>query len=293
MPKSKKTLDTLVTDIYNKIGVLADGKHIDLDPETIDQFGESMKEILYKWSHPEPRGKATLRMSNIGRKSRQLWFDMKSEDTAEKMPPSLFIKFLYGHLLEEIVLFLIKLSGHKVTSEQKEVKVSGIKGHMDCVIDGEVVDIKTASGYAFKKFRDGTLAENDMFGYMAQLAGYEAAEGTDKGGFLALNKESGELALYRPDNFDKPNIKKKITDIKKAVKLATPPDLCYNPVPDGKSGNMQLPRECVYCRHKFECHKDANEGKGLRVFKYSNGLRYLTQTPKPPKVIEVTQAFRS
>ena len=289
MTKSKKTLDTLVEDIYNKIGVLADGEHIDLDPETIDQFGESMKEILYKWSHPEPRSGATLRMSNIGKKPRQLWFDMKSEDTAEKMPPSLFIKFLYGHLLEEIVLFLIKLSGHKVTSEQKEIKVSGIKGHMDCVIDGEVVDIKTASGFAFKKFRDGTLAENDMFGYMAQLAGYEAAEGTDNGGFLALNKESGELALYRPDNFDKPNIKKKITDIKKAVKLAKPPALCYSPVPDGKSGNMQLPRECVYCRHKFECHKDSNEGKGLRVFKYSNGLRYLTQTPKPPKVIEVTQ----
>ena len=289
MTKSKKTLDTLVEDIYNKIGVLADGEHIDLDPETIDQFGESMKEILYKWSHPEPRGDATLRMSNIGRKSRQLWFDMKSEGTPERMPPSLFIKFLYGHLLEEIVIFLIKLSGHTVTDEQKEIKVSGIKGHMDCVIDGEVVDIKTASGFAFKKFKDGTLAENDMFGYMAQLAGYEQAQGTDKGGFLALNKESGELALYRPDNFDKPNIKKKITDIKKAVRLATPPDLCYNPVPDGKSGNMQLPRECVYCRHKFECHKDSNEGKGLRVFKYSNGLKYLTQTPKPPKVIEVTQ----
>tara|TARA_R100000742_G_C4276824_1_gene98176 strand:+ start:1219 stop:2091 length:873 start_codon:yes stop_codon:yes gene_type:complete len=289
MTKSKKTLDTLVEDIYNKIGVLADGEHIDLDPETIDQFGESMKDILYKWSHPEPRGDATLRMSNIGRKSRQLWFDMKSEGTPERMPPSLFIKFLYGHLLEEIVIFLIKLSGHKVTSEQKEIKVSGIKGHMDCVIDGEVVDIKTASGFAFKKFKDGTLAENDMFGYMAQLAGYEAAEGTDKGGFLALNKESGELALYRPDNFDKPNIKKKITDIKKAVKLKKPPALCYSPIPDGKSGNMQLPRECVYCRHKFECHKDSNEGKGLRVFKYSNGLRYLTQTPNPPKVIEVTQ----
>jgi hypothetical protein len=289
MSNKVKTLDTLVEDIYNKIGVLADGEHIDLDPETIDQFGESMKEILYKWSHPEPRGDATLRMSNIGRKSRQLWFDMKSEGTPERMPPSLFIKFLYGHLLEEIVIFLIKLSGHTVTDEQKEIKVSGIKGHMDCVIDGEVVDIKTASGFAFKKFKDGTLAENDMFGYMAQLAGYEQAQGTDKGGFLALNKESGELALYRPDNFDKPNIKKKITDIKKAVRLATPPDLCYNPVPDGKSGNMQLPRECVYCRHKFECHKDSNEGKGLRVFKYSNGLKYLTQTPKPPKVIEVTQ----
>ena len=284
-----KTLDTLVEDIYNKIGVLADGEHIDLDPDSIEQFGESMKEILYKWSHPEPRGDATLRMSNIGRKSRQLWFDMKSEGTPERMPPSLFIKFLYGHLLEEIVIFLIKLSGHDVTDEQKEIKVSGIKGHMDCVIDGEVVDIKTASGYAFKKFKDGTLAENDMFGYMAQLAGYEQAQGTDKGGFLALNKESGELAMFRPDDFDKPNIKKKITDIKKAVKLKTPPDKCYSPIPDGKSGNMQLPKGCVYCRYKFECHKDANEGKGLRVFKYSNGLRYLTQTPKAPNVIEVTQ----
>jgi len=228
-------------------------------------------------------------MSNIGRKSRQLWFDMKSEGTPERMPPSLFIKFLYGHLLEEIVIFLIKLSGHTVTDEQKEITVSGIKGHMDCVIDGEVVDIKTASGYAFKKFKDGTLAENDMFGYMAQLAGYEEAQGTSNGGFLALNKESGELALYRPDEFDKPNIKSKIKDIKAAIKLDKPPSLCYNPIPDGKSGNMQLARECVYCRHKFECHKDSNEGKGLRVFKYSNGLRYLTQTPKPPKVIEVTQ----
>ncbi len=289
MAKSKKTIDTLVEDIYNKIGVLADGEHIDLDEDTIEQFGESMKEILYNWSHPEPRGKSTLRMSNIGKKERQLWFDMKTEGTPERMPPSLFIKFLYGHLLEEIVLFLIKLSGHTVTSEQKEVTVSGIKGHMDCVIDGEVVDIKTASGFAFKKFRDGTLAENDIFGYMAQLAGYEAAEGTSNGGFLALNKESGELALYKPDNFDKPNIKKKIRDVKAAVKLDKPPNLCYNPIPDGKSGNMQLPRECVYCRHKFECHKDSNEGKGLRVFKYSNGLRYLTQVPKVPNVIEVTQ----
>ena len=289
MTKNKKTLDTLVEDIYNKIGVLADNKHIDLDEDTIEQFGESMKQILYDWSHPTPRGKPALRMSNIGRKERQLWYDMKSEGTPERMPPSLFIKFLYGHLLEEIVLFLVKLSGHEVTSEQKEITVSGIKGHMDCVIDGEVVDVKTASGFAFKKFTDGTLAEQDAFGYMAQLAGYEEAEGTNNGGFLALNKESGELAMFRPDDFDKPNIKKKISSVKKAVKLKTPPERCYNPIPDGKSGNMQLPKGCVYCRHKFECHKDANEGKGLRVFKYSNGNRYLTQVPKVPNVIEVTQ----
>jgi hypothetical protein len=292
MKKKTKTLDTLVQDIYNKIGVLGKGEHIDLDKDTIEQFGESMKEILYNWSHPEPRGNEKLRMSNIGRKSRQLWFDIRAEDTqSENIPAHVFIKFLYGHLLEEIVLFLIRLSGHSVTNEQKEVTVNGIKGHMDCVIDGEVVDIKTASSYAFKKFKDGTLAEQDTFGYLAQLAGYEAAEGTNNGGFLALNKESGELTLYRPDAFDKPNIKKRITDIKKQVKLATPPELCYNPIPEGKAGNMKLPRECTYCRHKFECHKDSNDGQGLRVFKYSDGLRYFTQTPNVPKVIEVTDEW--
>ena len=49
---------------------------------------------------------------------------------------------MYGHILEQMVLFFVKLSGHEVTHEQKSVKVSGISGHMDCVIDGEVIDVK-------------------------------------------------------------------------------------------------------------------------------------------------------
>jgi hypothetical protein len=294
MKKNNKSLDTLVPDIYNKLSALGRGEHLELDEKTIDDFGEAMKKILYEWSHPKPRGKPSLRMSNVGKPTRQLWYDINSdEDNQEELSPSTFIKFLYGHLLEEIVLFLVKLSGHEVTHEQKEIKVSGITGHMDCVIDGEVIDVKTASSYAFKKFKNGTLAEDDPFGYMAQLAGYEKAEGTTKGGFLALNKESGELALFKPDNFDKPNITKRIRDLKAALKLDSPPGLCYTPEPDGKSGNMKLPRGCSWCRHKFICHEDANEGKGLRVFKYSNGYRYLTQTPKPPNVIEVTDEWQT
>ena len=31
-----------------------------------------------------------------------------------------------------------------------------------------------------------------------------------KGGFLVLNKESGELTLFKPEELDKPNIKEKI-----------------------------------------------------------------------------------
>ena len=42
--KNKKTLDTLVEDIYNKLSALGKGEHLDIDEETIEQFGESMKE---------------------------------------------------------------------------------------------------------------------------------------------------------------------------------------------------------------------------------------------------------
>ena len=249
-----------------------------------------MKEALRQWSTPRERDKETLRMSNIGRPLRQLWYDLKSDgENTQEIPPHTFIKFLYGHLLEEVVLFLVKLAGHKVTDEQKEVKVSGIYGHMDCKIDGEVIDIKTASSYAFRKFKNDTLKDDDTFGYLSQLSGYETAEKTKEGGFLVLNKESGELTLHRPSFFDKPNIKTKIREVKKAIKLDKPPKLCYTPIPEGKAGNMKLPRGCFYCRHKNECHKDANDGKGLRVFKYSKGLMYLTKVEKEPNVLEITR----
>ena len=200
----------------------------------------------------------------------------------------MFIKFLYGHILEEVLLLLVKLSGHKVEGEQKEVSVDGVVGHMDCIIDGEVVDIKTASGFAFRKFKNGTLREDDPFGYLSQLSGYEEAEQKKNGGFLALNKETGELALYCPDELDKPNIRQRIKTIKDSLTIDSPPDKCYTSVTDGKSGNMKLPTGCVYCRHKNTCHQDANEGKGLRVFKYSNKLVYFTKVAKEPRVEEIT-----
>jgi len=285
-----KKLDTLVEDIYDKLSILGDGESLDVSEEVLDEFGNSMKEALRHWANPTPRDTETLRMSNIGKPLRQLWYDLKSEgEETQPLEPHLFIRFLYGHILEEVMLFLVKLAGHKVTDEQKEVKVSGVHGHMDCKIDGEVIDIKTASSFAFRKFKNGTLAEDDPFGYLAQLSAYETAEKTKAGGFLVLNKESGEITLHRPSFIDKPHARNKIREVKKAIKLDNPPELCYNPVPEGKAGNMKLPRGCTYCRHKNECHKDANDGKGLRVFKYSKGLMYLTKVEKEPNVLEITR----
>ena len=222
-------------------------------------------------------------MSNIGRPARQLWFESRSEDKKTFSAPTL-IKFLYGHVLEELVVLLVKLSGHSITDQQKEVSVDGIIGHIDCKIDGEVVDIKTASNFAFKKFREGTLQNDDPFGYMAQLAGYEAAEGTSDGGFLAINKESGELTLYRPGPFSKPNITARISSIKDYLKVDELPPRCYPDVPEGKSGNRRLGTSCSYCPYKYDCWSDANHGNGLIAYKYASGIKYFTRIVKEPQV---------
>ena len=83
-----------------------------------------------------------------------------------------------------------------VEGEQKEVyraKVSD--GHMDARIDGRLIDVKSTSSYSFKKFKDGTLAEDDPFGYVAQLKAYAHSEGDDKYGWLAIDKQNGHLCL--------------------------------------------------------------------------------------------------
>ena len=275
-------LSTLIDDIYSSLSRLEIGEDLNLSNDVIEEFGEKVKDAIRSWSSPRKQTSG-LRMSNIGRPARQLWFESRSEEKKTFSAPTL-IKFLYGHILEELVVLLVKLSGHSITDQQKEVIVDDIVGHIDCKIDGEVVDIKTASNFAFKKFKEGTLQDDDPFGYMAQLAGYEAAEGTSDGGFLAINKESGELTLYRPGPFSKPNITARISSIKHYLKLDELPPRCYPDVPEGKSGNRRLGTSCSYCPYKHDCWSDANHGNGLIAYKYASGIKYFTRVAKEPQV---------
>ena len=283
-----KTLDTLIQDIYSSLEGLSSGEALNISEEELDLTLSRMKESILAWSQPrEAENGFRLRMSNIGRPLRQLWYESKNTSDPHVVSGSTQIKFLYGHILEEIVLMLVRMAGHEVTSEQKEINVSGITGHMDCKIDGQVVDVKTASKFSFNKFKDGSLVNNDPFGYLAQLSGYETAEETNEGGFLVINKESGELCLFRPDDLEKPNVKEKIEKVKAAITVDTPPNRCYAPIPEGKKGNMKLPSGCAYCPYKFECYSDANDGDGLRAFKYSNGPVYFTEVVVEPRVEEI------
>jgi hypothetical protein len=285
-----KTTKTLVDDIYHMIDTKEIAEGVDVE-SVIEAFGENVKDILRTNITESVFDRRKLRMSNIGKKDRQLWYSYNGYEGEELMPHTR-IKFLYGHLIEEMILALTKLSGHEVTAEQKPVEVDGIKGSMDCKIDGVLTDVKSASPYGFKKFKDGTLIDDDPFGYIDQIKGYAAAEKTTDVGWLVMDKTNGHLTYLQYDMADESqwywtklnffSIQERIANIKAAVKSDVPPKRCYTTVPDGKSGNQKLAIGCSYCAYKSSCW-----GKQLRTFIYSTGPKYLTEVVKEPRVQEI------
>jgi len=282
-----KTVDTLVKDIYDLFSldpIKMDEQEVD---KHIDTFGEMLKVHIKAFMYEEPRTRGNLRLSAIGKPDRQLWYDVNSKKEIEDLAPSTRIKFLYGYILEELLLLCASIAGHKVTDQQKEVSVEGVLGHQDAMIDDVLVDCKSASGFSFKKFKDNKLLEDDPFGYIGQISAYAQANGVNEAAFLVIDKSSGEICLTPVHQMEMDNAKNRVKHLKGMVVNDHVPDRCYAPVPDGESGNLKLAIGCIYCNHKRECWSDANQGKGIRAFKYSRGRNYLVQVSKEPKVEEV------
>tara|TARA_R100000093_G_scaffold621_6_gene1867 strand:- start:584 stop:1435 length:852 start_codon:yes stop_codon:yes gene_type:complete len=280
-----KKINTLIKDVNKIFSDIGAGKPIKLPEQRVDVLVNNLKEVLYQWATPREKS-VGLRMSNVGRPNRQLWYDIKSNKNQEELSPAVVFRFLYGHIVEELLLFFVELAGHKVEHAQAEVKVLGLKGHVDCIIDDVVIDIKSASDYSFRKFKDGRLSEDDPFGYLAQLAAYEYGFNKSGGGFLVANKSSGEICLYLPDELEVPNIESRLETVRAELKEDVPPiERCYPIIAKGKSGNMGLHNSCKWCRHKVQCNSK------MRVFKYSNTLEYLTHVEVLPSVEEITEEF--
>ena len=282
-----KTIDTLIEDIYS---VLDDGIDVlENNRVAFARTGEGIRLSILNMLLPELRNRSLkLRMSNLGKPLRQLWYQLKGYE-GEPLPPHVRLKFLIGNIVEEVVVLLAALAGHEVKGQQDVLEITGVQGHRDVIIDGYTVDVKSTSPFGFTKFEDGSLVFDDPFGYIPQLAAYTRADKTvkqDAAYNLAVHKVLGTLALYRSEEDEWPDIPEKITQIRAALEIDTPPDRCYEPVPDGKSGNMKLGVGCSYCEFKRECWKDSNAGKGLRTFIYSVGPRFLTNVERLPNVYE-------
>jgi len=246
-----KQIDTLVRDVYE---LLEKGSK-NPSQEYLFGMGSAIVEAVRRqlWMSTSDR-KSSLRMSNLGKPcTRALWYDIKGTHEAEPLSPQTKLKFMVGDVVEAVILYLVKEAGHTVEDQQKEVQIDGIKGHIDARIDGVLTDVKSSSSYGMKKFKNGTLPDDDPFGYISQISGYANAMGDDRGTFLAFDKSNGELATYTHTDLE--DTQKRIRVVRMALGHDVPPERPFESVLDRASKRQKLALNCSYCSHKKECWK--------------------------------------
>lgn len=286
---TEKNINTLVDDIY-KVIEGAGGWDAAVQEFFLKDVGSA---VWNKLGPDQEERKPTLRLSGMGTScTRKLWYQINTPDDNETFTGSTLFKFLYGDVLESLILSLAIAAGHDVKGMQDTLSVAGIKGHRDAVIDGITVDVKSASPYSFKKFKQGNLREDDPFGYISQLSSYVYAGRTQTdveshpslGAFLVVDKVSGEICLDVYDFGHEINTKEDDFEVIKSQVNNTEelPERGHEDIPDGKSGNMKLCTQCSYCVFKDKCWP------GLRTFLYSGKPRFLTEVVREPNVKEVT-----
>ena len=239
-----KKIENLVRDIYKAI----EGKG-GWNAAISESFGISLAHTAdSRFSKPQkPRG--YLSLSSVGTPcQRKLWYKINKPKLGEPLKPNSLLKFFYGDMIEELILHLAVASGHRVEGMQDSLDVHGVKGHRDAVIDGMTIDVKSCSSYAFKKFKEGRLRDDDPFGYISQLSSYVYAGKDDplvtdkkQGAFLAVDKQNGHICL---DVYDfSEELKTKEKEIKNIVKMVEGklPRKKLDPIPQSKtSDNKKL-----------------------------------------------------
>lgn len=280
-------ISTLIKDIYDIIG-RKDGWFSD---ELASEFGVDISKRLQQQLGIS-KGPPRLRLSQMGpRCPHALWHAIRKPEQAEALPPWAEIKYTYGHILEALVIALTKAAGHSVEGEQDAVELDGVVGHRDCIIDGCLVDVKSASSRAFSKFRDKSIKESDTFGYLEQLDGYLVGSHSDpllkvkdKGYLLAIDKTLGHMVLYE-HRLREDAIRQRVKYYKQIVGQDTPPACECRTVPEGKSGNYKLDVRAGYDDQKYSCFPH------LRTFLYAAGPMYLTKVVRRPSldIVEVNK----
>ena len=241
---------------------------VKISDKLVEEFGEACKESLRKQFSEERREKFQVRMSNVGRPLRQLQMEAQNVK-GEGQPYNVKMRNTFGDLIEALAMFVLKSSGVEIEDEQKKVKYkfndSEIEGRLDVKIDQKVWDIKSASPYSFeKKFGEAggfeEIAKEDAFGYIPQGYLYSESEKVPFGGWIVINKSTGEWLVcevpladdqYKKDALELAN---KNT---KAIKSKIPFKRCYNDIEETfrtkKTGNKVLGTVCSFCPYKLPC----------------------------------------
>jgi len=259
-------------DILEKVRMFLEAASkdaVEVPDELIEEFGKACADSFRKQFTDQRNKEFGLRASNIGRPLCQLQME-KQGTKGEGQPYNAKMRNLFGDLIEQLAIIVMKSAGVNIESEQTRIKFRAtdnteINGALDVEIDGKVWDIKSASPWSFThKFGENggfnEVATNDVFGYTTQ--GYVYAEGRSKpfGGWIVINKSTGEWVVTETPLADDEYKDKALTVAKenaKAIEENKKFERCYEDEEEyfrkQKTGNRVLSNTCGFCPYKFPC----------------------------------------
>ena len=263
-----------MSSILNRVQLFlteANKASVPISSTIIQEFGEACKQAFIKQFVDERETKFKPRMSNIGKPLCQLQMEKKGAP-AETPPYNAKMRFIFGDLIEALAVAILKASGIKIEEFQKKVKYKfdkdKIYGTYDVKIQNRVWDIKSASPYSFKhKFGDAggfdAVVNDDPFGYVSQGYLYAKAGGVDFGGWIVINKSTGEWSVVETPVSDEIHSKKAVKQAKDNLK-ALNDDIPFKRLYEDKeeyfnrklTGNKVLGIECSFCAYKKPCWGD-------------------------------------
>ena len=233
-----------------------------MSDDTIKQVAADVADAMQRqFGSGKSRGDFTLRMSNVGRPTCQLWYDKNKPEAAIPLPTTFVMNMMLGDIVEAVFKGLLKEAGVKYEDTEKVTLDTGsdnISGSYDLIIDGAVDDIKSASDWSYRNKFDSyeSLADKDGFGYVPQLAGYAKATAKRAGGWWVINKANGKFKYLSASGL---NVNEEIDKIKKTISKVKENkfERCFEPVPEtfrGKpTGNKVLNDGCKFCSYRFDC----------------------------------------
>lgn len=244
-----------------------------LPSSVLEEFARDCREALEKQFNRNPEWR--LRMSGLGRPLCQQVHGRDGKE--EEMEYNAILRFLIGDLVECAVMAILKGAGVNIVEAQGKCQLTiaseDIQGTLDVVIEDEVDgtkvwDVKSASPYSFKqKFGKGydNLKDDDPFGYVMQGHLYAESKGLDFGGWIVVDKSSGEIEFVQaPASQDEDRstyldeAHRTVEALMSNYKFKKPPmepeDEHYK-VQGEKiyTGNKLLNKQCTFCGYRKHC----------------------------------------
>tara|TARA_R100001530_G_scaffold59256_3_gene42963 strand:- start:832 stop:1737 length:906 start_codon:yes stop_codon:yes gene_type:complete len=246
-----------------------------MPPGLVEDFKEACGRALERQFN-EKSQEYSMRMSGIGKPLCQQKLEQQGvQGTVDR---TLVMRFLFGDLVEAAAIAIMKAAGVDVESEQEqcELDIGGItlQGTLDVEVDGKVWDVKSSSGYSFaSKFGPEhggftKIEEEDAFGYIPQGFLYAESRGKPFGGWIAVDKSTGEFGVVEtPNNAtgkratalkrvsdnirdlrDNPGTVVKFEDTAEVKKTGKKPNVIETP-----TGNRLMPNLCTFCKFMRHC----------------------------------------